>query len=421
MSEKYYSQDNLWGRCMFEYQLQVLQSLLYLIPQDVETILDIGCGDGYITNSLTQRFDVTGMNISEEALAYLQCKTVVENVAQIPFENHSFDLVMLNDVIEHLPSTIYELALSEIARVTKKYIFVTVPLEENLTSKTLLCPQCGTAYHYNWHQRRFTVKDVQDLLRPLCFDCAAVVLTGGINLPPIDPTASFRQALHLNNPSVDTLCPSCSTPFPRQNHEDPVTLLDIVRQNAWTQKETYKRTHNRSEIMGLYAANTQAKAKTFLLDLLVENAPTKSGLLNYIDFSNPLQHVINLTQGNRLARYVVHQEESGFDNKTGGKERILFNFSVYTFFLFLLMVFCILTSPSLTKTQGWRHIALMPFLGTPFLCQLLSPLSSSCQTTLPLHSLVIKLISICTATATYNPLGWSRRLHWPTPFLSILV
>ena len=63
----YYEQFNWKGLKLNSRRQIKVQKILGMIPPDVRTIIDIGCGDGTITNRLAEKFDVTGVDRSEKS------------------------------------------------------------------------------------------------------------------------------------------------------------------------------------------------------------------------------------------------------------------------------------------------------------------------------------------------------------------
>jgi 23S rRNA (guanine745-N1)-methyltransferase len=76
------------------YQLEVRRDLTALLPEDVSNILDVGCGNGYITNELGGRYTVVGVDISTVALHHLKVPGCLASAAQLPWADHAFDLVI---------------------------------------------------------------------------------------------------------------------------------------------------------------------------------------------------------------------------------------------------------------------------------------------------------------------------------------
>lgn len=104
------------------------QTVLSLISSG--SVLDIGCGDGILLEHLKQRGIVgTGIDISSKAIDIcrergLDCRQA-DITDTLPFENNSFDTVVLTDVLEHIfqPQEL----LREAHRVTRKYLYISVP------------------------------------------------------------------------------------------------------------------------------------------------------------------------------------------------------------------------------------------------------------------------------------------------------
>lgn len=137
-----------------------------LIPNDVNTILDVGCGNGIITNILSKTWDVTGVDISDEALSYLQCKKIKASATSIPLPDKSFDILLSSEMLEHLSASEILLALSEFKRISRKYIIISVPNNENLQASYAKCPACGFIYHAWQHQQTFTKSRMRTLFLP---------------------------------------------------------------------------------------------------------------------------------------------------------------------------------------------------------------------------------------------------------------
>lgn len=95
-------------------------------------VLDVGCGAGHYLRSLRKRLDnnidYTGTDVTENYLelasrAFPDVKFVKGNIFALPFDDNSFDIVMCNNVLLHLPPKI-ELAIAELLRVSIKYVII---------------------------------------------------------------------------------------------------------------------------------------------------------------------------------------------------------------------------------------------------------------------------------------------------------
>tara|TARA_B110000503_G_scaffold28131_1_gene44935 strand:+ start:16752 stop:17432 length:681 start_codon:yes stop_codon:yes gene_type:complete len=106
--------------------------LRFLEEHDVKTILDVGCGSGYITNIIATNFpnikivalDFSdtikhGKKISKE----LGLKNITwKQVNFLDFESDTFDLVLSNGSIHHMPN--FEIAVEKVKALSHKYIMV---------------------------------------------------------------------------------------------------------------------------------------------------------------------------------------------------------------------------------------------------------------------------------------------------------
>jgi methionine biosynthesis protein MetW len=98
--------------------------LRLLSPQAGSSLLDCGCGDGTLTLQAAQRLQaaqVYGVDFLPEIVAACQSKGIVvssKNLNEgLEFPSDSFDVVISNQVIEHLMET--DLFVKEILRVLK--------------------------------------------------------------------------------------------------------------------------------------------------------------------------------------------------------------------------------------------------------------------------------------------------------------
>ncbi len=96
------------------------------------SVLDIGCGNGEMMADLRLRnaqiravgLDISPVAIGQAQAAGLDCR-VVDITQPLPFEDRSFEAVLLMDVLEHLfePAEV----LREAARVARKAVYISVP------------------------------------------------------------------------------------------------------------------------------------------------------------------------------------------------------------------------------------------------------------------------------------------------------
>jgi len=139
-----------------------------------ETVYDAGCGCGYVTEFVQQKYPATvidAMDIDEDKLAQAKKRCPGVNflsgdIYTTECESNSFDLVISSEVLEHLENPME--ALNELIRISKRYVLVSIPNEPlwrmaNMARFKYLNAFGNTPGHINhWSKRTFKklLKDV---------------------------------------------------------------------------------------------------------------------------------------------------------------------------------------------------------------------------------------------------------------------
>jgi SAM-dependent methyltransferase len=152
---------DLWGALKDAPDIQKKVGVFAgMIPPEVQSIVDIGCGDGAITNALGERWQVTGVDLSSAALAHVAVEAVLADARELPFAAQQFDLALSSEMLEHLDDESYASALAECKRVARSYLLISVPYREDLDARMIRCPRCGHRQHVWGHVRRFTLESL---------------------------------------------------------------------------------------------------------------------------------------------------------------------------------------------------------------------------------------------------------------------
>lgn len=123
-------------------QLRVAD-LMSLVPDQVETALDIGARDGHITRLLAKRVrSVVALDLALPNIKAPGVTCVEGNAADLPFSDESFDLVMCAEVLEHIPEPHLQAACKEISRVTRGHALIGVPYRQDIRVGRCTCQSC---------------------------------------------------------------------------------------------------------------------------------------------------------------------------------------------------------------------------------------------------------------------------------------
>jgi 2-polyprenyl-3-methyl-5-hydroxy-6-metoxy-1,4-benzoquinol methylase len=164
--DKYGSTNPVVRRLMsgFEGTLEAL-----FTRADPQSILDVGCGEGVLTERWAQRLGekpVVGLDLQDPKLEAEWAARRRENLefrtfagGDLPFAEGSFDLVAATEVLEHVPDP--ERTLAEMARVAARHLLISVPREPlwralNVARGAYLRDLGNTPGHVNhWSKRSF--------------------------------------------------------------------------------------------------------------------------------------------------------------------------------------------------------------------------------------------------------------------------
>lgn len=199
------------------------ESLKSILPADAETILDIGSGPGAMAHRIPPFHRVLCMDIDELILASVNKPKAIGNITHIPLPDKKVELSMACDVLEHLTDEELQLAIKELERVSKKYIYIQTPYREILDAGFAKCNQCGYVWHINHHKQSFSLKRLFNMFSEDWLP-KIVNFTGDISYLRIpEEVHATIKGLGISNVACVT-CPNCSATVDQTDND----LVEMV-------------------------------------------------------------------------------------------------------------------------------------------------------------------------------------------------
>ncbi len=189
--------DRIHGSRVFPRRINRLKELLAQAIPTGSTVLDIGCGDGSLAALLLEtRHDlsITGLEVLKRPTPRIP--VILFDGKHIPFEDHSFDIVMFVDVLHHTVDPM--VLLREAARVARVGLVIKDHVANGFFAKTRLriMDYVGNARHgvslpYNyWTEKQWQAAQAELRVKP-------AILIRDLRLYPAAADAVFGANLHF--------------------------------------------------------------------------------------------------------------------------------------------------------------------------------------------------------------------------------
>ena len=207
-----------------ERERERIHATIRMIPADTRSVLDVGCGDGRLFHRLPPGIKAVALDFSYASVRNVKGSAVCAASVSLPFADRSFDLVLCCETIEHLPGEVFQRTLDELARVSRRSILISVPFKENLRLHLTRCLDCGVIFHVWGHCRRFTSRQLDELL-PL-FNATKTAYVGKRDPYQLGIVAGLNQKIGKRWADWEktTMCPECGSKTGGEAPRNVVTI-----------------------------------------------------------------------------------------------------------------------------------------------------------------------------------------------------
>ena len=139
-------------------------------------VVDLGCGPGFLCAALMREgFSVLALDRSPASLERVRERFAGDprflgaestDLDRLPLGDGDAGAVFLVEVLEHLPREGWDALVAEVARVLQPggRFVLTTPNQEDLASRKVACPECGSVFHRVQHLESIDGATVRALL-----------------------------------------------------------------------------------------------------------------------------------------------------------------------------------------------------------------------------------------------------------------
>jgi hypothetical protein len=127
----------------------------------------------------------------------------------IPFKEGAFDIVLAADLLEHIREESFASVVSELARVSGKYILINSPYKGTVSWPVSLCNECGREFNIYGHIRSVDAGLIKKMFPADRFETVKIELLGKKRIPR--PAFMVRIARRFGRvySSEAAICPYC--------------------------------------------------------------------------------------------------------------------------------------------------------------------------------------------------------------------
>jgi len=158
---------------------------------------------------------------SKSALSFVKTKKILSSSEKIDVPHKSFDMVFSSELLEHLDDKSFQDTIGEMKRISRRYIFITVPNSETIEKDFIKCPDCGWIYNRSYHLRSLSLEKL--ISHFLEYKIIKIFEYGAgkrgynrhltILKHKLSPSSSWMPPRWTHKSEWETFCPKCEKSF----------------------------------------------------------------------------------------------------------------------------------------------------------------------------------------------------------------
>lgn len=159
--------------------IEMITMALNKINKENVKLLDIGCGMGYFTDIISNTFsniDVTACDYSISAIKYANAHFPkidfsVADIHELPYTEKYFDIIVLNNIFEHIPDIVSCLQKISKLLVNKNgYIIISTPSRYRMDNLIRILRHKKIQLISEYHVTEYSTGQVEEMLSYAGFD-----------------------------------------------------------------------------------------------------------------------------------------------------------------------------------------------------------------------------------------------------------
>jgi len=154
-------------------RLMGVLGILYSVKDQIHSVVDIGCGDGYpaaLARALIPSCNMTITDLSYNAVSHASSLYGLRSCAMgaddLRFSDNSFDVVLCQEVVEHLDAPF--MAISELLRIAKMYVIITTEANARSPIHRWLCVKTRQEQESHAERNHWLGSDFYKLFNGTC-------------------------------------------------------------------------------------------------------------------------------------------------------------------------------------------------------------------------------------------------------------